>query len=240
MLLSIIIPTREEEKTIVRTLTQFRDALLIPYEIIVSDAGSKDRTAEAARPYCSAVIVFAGEKHTAGIGRNDGAKAAHGDFLAFIDADTEIPDPRAFFERALAHFENDPNMVGVTGPQRALPVIETSADRISFGFLNALVRFQNNVLHRGEGSGKFMLVRRTAFEKVRGFREDLATREDGDFFYRLSKIGRTYFDPRLLVFHGARRAHRIGWMRLWWIWTINTVSVALFNKAVADDWTPIR
>ncbi len=240
MLLSIIIPAREEEKTIARTLAQFKDTLLIPYETIVSDAGSKDRTVEAARPYSSTVVVFTGKKHTAGIGRNDGAKAARGDFLAFIDADTEIPDPRTFFERALAHFENDPNIVGVTGPQRALPAVETFADRLSFGCLNALTRLQNNVLHRGEGSGKFMLVRRGAFEKVHGFREDLVTREDGDFFYRLSKIGRTYFDPKLLVFHGARRAHRIGWARLWWIWTVNTISVALFDKTVADDWTPVR
>ena len=240
MLLSVIIPTREEEKTIAATIRELRDELTIPHEVIVSDARSSDRTAEIAREHAQVVVVFEGDKHTAGIGRNDGAKAAHGDFLAFVDADVHIPDPNAFFRRALAHFEKDPNLVGVTGPQRALPAVETWADRASFGYLNAIIRFQNNVLHRGEGSGKFMLVRRDAFEKVHGFREDLVTREDGDFFYRLSKIGRTYFDPKLVVYHGARRAHRIGWARLWWIWTINTISVTLFDKAVADDWTPIR
>ena len=240
MLLSIIIPTREEEKTIAETLRELRDALQIPYEIIVSDARSKDRTAEIARQHAHVVVVFEGGKHTAGIGRNDGAKAAHGDFLAFIDADTRIPDPNVFFERALAHFEKDSGLVGVTGPQYALPSVETWADRASFGFLNALLRFQNNILGKGEASGKFMLVRRTAFEKIGGFREDIVTREDGDFFYRLSKVGRTYFDPKLKVYHGARRAHRIGWARLWFIWTINTISVALFDKAIANDWTPIR
>lgn len=240
MMLSIIIPTREEEKIIAKTLTQFKDTLLIPHETIVSDARSSDNTVLIAQKISHIVVVFDGNKHTAGIGRNDGAKVAHGEYLAFVDADTEIPNPHTFFERALAHFKNDRGVVGVTGPQRASPAIETWADRISFGYLNAVVRFQNNVLHRGEASGKFILVSRAAFEKIGGFREDLVTREDGDFFCRLSKIGKTVFDPSLMIYHGARRAHAIGWARLWYIWIINTISVTFFDKAVADDWTPIR
>ncbi len=240
MLLSIIIPTREEEKVIVNTIKELRNVLTFSYEIIISDARSKDHTVEIARKYADTVVVFEGDKHTPGIGRNDGAKVAHGDFFAFIDADVHIPNADAFFKRALSHFNEHPKLVGITGSQRALPIIETWADRVSFGYLNAVIRFQNNILGRGEASGKFMLVRREAFEKIHGFREDLHTREDGDFFYRLSKIGKTYFDSKLIVYHGARRAHKIGWARLWWIWTINTISVIIFNKAIADDWTPIR
>lgn len=240
MQLSIIIPAREEEKTIAKTILQFRDHLTIPHETIVSDARSHDRTVEIAREVAHVVVVFDGEKHTVGIGRNDGAKAATGEYLAFVDAGVEIPDTQAFCERALAHFKEDPRIVGVTGPQRALPAIETWADRLSFGFFNATIRLENNVLHRGEASGKFMMVSRKAFERVGGFREDLVTREDGDFFYRLSRIGRTVYDPSLLVYHGARRAHALGWARLWYIWIMNTLSVAFCNRAVADDWTPIR
>lgn len=240
MLLSIIIPAREEEKIIAQALTQFKGTLSSPYETIVSDASSKDRTVDIAREYADRVIVFTGEKHTAGIGRNDGAKVARGDYFVFIDADTEIPDPQVFFERAIQLFKNDPDVVGVTGPQRVRPDTETWADRFSLGALNALIRFLNNVARRGEAVGKFMIVSRAAFENVHGFREDLVTREDGDFFYRLSKIGRTVYDPSLLTYHSGRRAHKVGWAHLWYIWTVNTLSVLVFNKAVADDWTPIR
>ena len=239
-MISIIIPAREEEQAIERTVMQFRDHLSIPHEVIVSDARSKDRTAEIARRTADITVVFSGEKHTAAIGRNDGARVASGEYFAFIDAGVDVPDPQAFFEQALAHFEHDPNVVGVTGPQRASPDVETWADRLSYGFLNWELRFLNNVLHRGEASGKFILVRRDAFEKIGGFREDLVTREDGDFFYRLSKIGRTVFDPSLRIYHGARRPHALGWPRLWGIWIFNTISVLLFNKSAADDWTPIR
>lgn len=239
MQLSIVIPAREEEKTIAKTISQFKDTLAIPYEIIVSDARSTDHTVAIARETADVVVVFDGEKHTAGIGRNDGAKVARGEFIAFIDAGVEVPHPQDFFERALSHFK-DPRVVGVTGPQRALPSIETWADRISYGLFNQSLRFQNNVLRRGEASGKCMIVRREAFERAHGFREDLVTREDGDFFYRLSRMGRTVFDSSLMIYHGARRPHSLGWGRLWYIWIMNTISVMTRNKAVADDWTPIR
>lgn len=239
MRLSIIIPAREEEATIARTIAQFKHALSIPHEIIVSDARSHDRTVAVARETAHVVVVFDGERHTAGIGRNDGTKVARGEYLAFVDADVVIPDPEAFFARALAHFE-DERVVGVCGPQRAQPAVETWADRLSFGLLNLTLRIQNNLLHKGEASGKFMLVRRSAFDMVHGFREDLVTREDGDFFYRLSRVGRTIYDPSLLVYHGARRAHALGWPRLWYIWTMNTIWFALFNKSLEDDWTPVR
>jgi len=239
MQLSIVIPAREEEKTIAETVLQFKNSLVIPHEIIVSDARSTDRTVAVAKEVANVVVVFDGEKHTAGIGRNDGAKVARGEYLAFVDAGVGVPDPQKFFERALSHFK-DPKVVGVTGPQRAYPAIETWADRLSYGFLNQSLRLQNNILRRGEASGKFMLVRRDAFKKINGFREDLVTREDGDFFRRLAHEGRTVFDQSLLIYHGARRPHALGWRRLWYIWIVNTIAVLFFNKAVADDWTPVR
>ncbi len=239
MQLSIIIPAREEEKAIAQTITQFKDNLTIPHEIIVSDARSKDRTVAIARETAHVVVVFDGTRHTAGIGRNDGAKVARGEYLAFVDAGVLIPDPQAFFDRALAQFD-DPQVVAVCCAQWAFPEIETWADRLSLGYLNFVVRLQNNLLHKGEANGKFMLVRRSAFDAVHGFREDLHTREDGDFFYRLSKIGRTVYDPSLVIYHAARRAHEIGWTRLWYIWTVNTIYFSLTNKSPTEDWTPIR
>jgi glycosyltransferase involved in cell wall biosynthesis len=238
MKLSIIIPTREEEKAIAGTVAQFK-ALSIEHEIIVSDGGSKDHTVERARLAAHVVIVYDGRKHNASIGRNDGAKIAKGEFLCFIDADVVIPEPQKFFERALSHFD-EKKIVGVCGPQRALPHLATWADKVSFGYLNAIIRLQNNILHRGETSGKFMLVRRDAFEHVHGFREDLVTREDGDFFYRLSKVGKTVFDPKLIVYHGARRAHQIGWPKLWYVWTKEILYFWIHDKSQVDDWTPMR
>ncbi len=238
-MLSIIIPTREEEKVIGSALQHLDTHLMIEHELIVSDGRSLDDTVRIAEHHADIVKVFTGEHHNPAIGRNDGAREAQHDYLVFIDADTHIPDPEGFFRIALSHM-TDPAVVGVTGPQRALPRVERISDRLSFGLLNLAIRINNNVLHRGEASGKFMMVRREAFDKVGGFRTDLVTREDGDFFYRISKIGRTRYDPRLMVYHGARRAHALGWARLWSLWILNTIHVSLFDKALSRDWTPIR
>lgn len=240
MRLSIIIPTRQEERTIERTVRHLKKSVGDEMQIIVSDGQSTDKTVELALTCADDVVLYESEApHNASKGRNDGARIATGTFLCFIDADVRIPEPKTFFERALLHFD-DERIVGICGPQRAEPTVETWADRMSFGLLNMGLRIQNNVLHLGEASGKFMLVRADSFRAVGGFREDLATREDGDFFKRLSKRGKTVYDPSLLVYHGARRAHAIGWRRLWPVWMWNTIHVAATDTAHSKDWTPIR
>jgi glycosyltransferase involved in cell wall biosynthesis len=239
MELSIIIPTREEQDAIVATLTQFKD-LQLSHEVIVADGGSVDETVIRATPYADKVVVFHDEERTAGKSRNRGAAVAQGTYLAFIDAGVRIPDSNAFFTQALSHFKNDPTLVGVAVGQKVPKDKRTFGDRVSFALLNTLLRLSNNVLGIGEASGKGMIVSRDAYMKVGGFREDLHTREDGDFFARIRKLGRTYYDPTLFVYHDARRAHAIGWIRLWGIWTINSVWFLLTGKVVAKDWKPFR
>ncbi len=237
---SIIIPTREEERAIKATVEQFRP-LSLPHEVIVSDDSSTDRTVEIAQT-CADKVVTAhpGDRQTPARARNSGARVAEGDIFVFIDSTVEIPRLEEALKRISDLFAADPELLAITGPQRASPTIERWSDRISFGIFNYIIRFQNNVLHKGEASGKIMVVRRSAFERVGGLREDLVTREDGDFFARLSHVGRTYFDPKLMIYHSARRARAIGWDHLWWIWSINVVSLAFLRKPAADDWTPVR
>ena len=108
------------------------------------------------------------------------------------------------------------------------------------GLTNVTIRFQNNVLHHGEANGKLMIVRRSGFDAVSGLREDLVTREDGDFFARLSRVGETRYEPALVVFNTWRRAHQLGWIRLQWIWMTNTIAFAVTGKPLAKEWKPLR
>jgi glycosyltransferase involved in cell wall biosynthesis len=59
-----------------------------PYEAIVVDDGSQDRTAAIARDE-GAQVVGVNHRHIAAT-RNAGARAARGDRLVFIDADTRV------------------------------------------------------------------------------------------------------------------------------------------------------
>ena len=56
-MLSIIIPTREEEKAIGATISRLKSGLTLPHEIIVSDGHSSDRTVEIAKSFGAKVIV---------------------------------------------------------------------------------------------------------------------------------------------------------------------------------------
>ena len=240
-MISIVYPTLNEEPFIGISLSAMKSKLTLPHELIVSDGHSTDKTVEVARKYADIVVEYTGEKRqNISQGRNAGAKAAHGEFLVFMDADSHIVDPDAFFTRALSHFEKDPDLVGLAVRLKVWPEAETLADRIIFGVMMFNLRIMNNVLHVGESPGEFQMMRRSVFEKLGGFREDLITREDSDMFLRLSKAGRTYFDPDLTVFHSGRRAHKLGWPHLLRVWATNVVWVALFHRAKSKEWTVVR
>jgi len=235
-MISIIIPTFREEKDIADSIKAIKGGFSLPHEIIVSDGGSNDKTVEIAQQYADRVIV--GEPGVSKQ-RNSGARAAKGEFLVFIDCGSTIGNPNIFFKRALDDF-NDPRIVGVSAAQRVFPESETYADWIIYGFFSYGYRLLNNVLHIGTASGKLQMVRREAFEKTTGFREDLVAGEDTEMFHRLGKIGKTKFDPHLVVFHANRRARQIGWPRLLLSWTLNTLWLILFNKSFSKKWKNIR
>src|SRR5690242_14030921 len=87
-MLSIIIPTYNEEEYLPRLLASIRSQRFEGYEIIVADNKSTDRTREIAARF-GAKIVDGGMP---GPGRNLGARAAQGDLLLFLDADVILPD----------------------------------------------------------------------------------------------------------------------------------------------------
>ena len=239
-MLSVVIPTLQEEKAIGPMLRWVKEKLTLPHEIIVADGNSSDKTVERARGLANTILIATGVAPSPARQRNQGGRAAHGEYIVFLDCDVTIDDPDWFFTHAIQEMEKDPKLVGITGPQRARPGCETWADRVNFGILNQSIRLKNNALGMGEVSGKFMFVRKSAFDKVGGLRDDLITREDADFFWRLSRIGKTRYYSKLMIYHGARRAHAIGWWRLWYIWLFNTMWVSLFDKAYVSEWVPIR
>jgi glycosyltransferase involved in cell wall biosynthesis len=241
-MISIVIPTLSEEKILGATLSQLKSALTLPHEIIVSDGGSKDRTIEIARQHADQVVVHSGSaRQTIAQGRNDGARAARGEFVVFLDADCSLLDPDNFFGAALANFRLDKRLVALTAPIRVLPEQETLADKIGWKVINSVAIFKNNVLQQGEvPGGEFAMFPREVFDAVGGYNESLVTREDRDIFIRLSKKGKTLCDPRLTVYHTGRRVHSIGWTRSIGLFLVNTLSYHIRGKVHSKEWTPVR
>jgi len=89
--ISFIVPAHNEEACLGRTLEAIResaDFVAQPYEIIVVNDASTDSTAEIARQN-NARVVDVNHRQIAAT-RNSGARAAAGDRLFFVDADTII------------------------------------------------------------------------------------------------------------------------------------------------------
>ncbi|MFA6338661.1 MAG: glycosyltransferase [Candidatus Paceibacterota bacterium] len=239
-MISFIIPTLNEEKIIEKTISCI-SILNDKHEIIISDGGSLDKTLEIAKKYnCKISKHEEKEKQTIAGGRNNGAKIAEGDYLAFIDADCFIYDSNSFFKKALNIFEKDKNIVALTVSIKVLPEFEKLSDKVIFRCLNSLYFILNNILHIGGASGEFQMIKNDEFKKVKGFDENLVTGEDHDLFRRLAKIGKTKFVSDLTIYHTGRRAHKIGWAKLLSLWTINSISTIFLKKSSSKVWEEIR
>lgn len=241
-MISFIIPTLNEEKVLEKLLLNLRQITVLDYEIIVSDGKSTDRTVEIAQKLADKVVENpSGTRQTIGQGRNEGAKVAAGDLLIFLDADIHIPEPNAFFSRALEHFKKDPRLFGLSGWVRVFPEIETWAD--IFGYVivsDCMFYLLNNIFHHGSTCGELQIIKTEVFKKVNGFREELVAGEDKDLFYRISRLGHTRTDPKLLIYHTGRRPRAIGWPKLLWQWSRDSLHLTFFDKSHSKEWTVIR
>ncbi len=239
-IISIIIPTLEEDGFLEGTLKNL-SALQLSHEIIFTDGGSTDATLAIARRYTNKIVIWdKPRRQTFGEAKNAGAALAKGEYLVFIDADVIIPEPDAFFKEMLSVFERKPTLVAMTVPLK--PWIENHSlkDALFCAPLNFWYVISNNLFSYGNASGEFQMIRRSVFEDASGYREDLAGGEDTDMFNRLGKIGRTLSYWHLSVRHSCRRAHKTGWLRLYWMWARQGFSVLVRNRTAYKEWAVVR
>lgn len=90
-MISFVVPAHNEEQLLGGTLDAIHMAARAagkPYEIVVADDGSTDRTSQVARDH-GAVVVRVSHRQISAT-RNSGARAARGNPLVFVDADTQV------------------------------------------------------------------------------------------------------------------------------------------------------
>lgn len=238
--ISIVIPTLREEQYLERTLKNLQ-SLQLPHEIIISDGGSTDGTLEIARRYTDKIVVWdKSHRQTFGEAKNAGAALAQGEYFVFIDADVILPEPEHFFREILNFFAANPKVVAATVPLKVLPDHARFGDRFFMEPLNIWYILSNNYLHFANASGEFQMVRADAFKRVGGFSEHLIGGEDTDFFNKLGRIGRTRIYTKLAAYHTCRRPHKVGWVKLYFIWLWQGITVLMFKQTAMKEWKVIR
>ena len=242
--ISVIIPTRNEEKTISNTIAQY-EPFWEKYnlEIIVSDANSKDQTFEEVakwtQKYPNRVLWTqpSGPQNIA-IGRNAGARIATGHILFHTDADVRIPDPEVFFSTILDGFKQ-PEVAAMTTPIRIYPEEATLADRMYHWLMNTTIRC-SIPLGWSIAKGESQLVRRTAFENIGGYDEKLVAGEDCNLFFRIQKAGKVVYAPEIAVHHSPRRFRQYGYLKISYLYFMEGVSRLFTHQSFAREWKVVR
>ncbi len=174
---SVIIPTLNEEEYLPKLLKSLMEQSFQDFEIIVSDAGSRDRTRAIAKEYGALVV----EGGMPGIARNAGAKKAAGDFLFFLDADV-IP-AKDFLENAFKEmWERYIDLATC----EFKPIGNKLLDRIINRLIYTVIRIERKI--KPEAFGFCILVTRRLFERIIGFDESVVLAEDCDFVRRAAKF----------------------------------------------------
>ncbi len=196
--ISVAIPVRNEEQSIGQLLDCLQNQTLAPAEILVTDGGSTDRTAQIIEEHNHGPIpvrlIRAGQA-LPGRGRNLAAAQAENEWVAFVDAGVR-PEP-TWLESLAKRAQGTTDVDVVYGNYE--PVTDT---------LFKLCAVMTYVAPPSEIDGKLVrprsiasaLMKRSVWQSVGGFPEDLRSAEDLVFMNRIdSACHRVTTAPEALV-----------------------------------------
>jgi glycosyltransferase involved in cell wall biosynthesis len=221
-MISFVIPAHNEGALIGRTLSAVRESarqLAEPSEVIVVDDASTDGTGEIARGQGARVIPVRFRRIAAT--RNAGGRAAAGDLLFFVDADTVATAPavRAAVRALRGGAVGGGAAVRFDGP---VPLYAAILERAVLPVLLPLLKM---------APGCFLFCTRRAYLAAGGFDEALAWSEEVAFSNRLKRQGRFVLLRESVITSGRKvRAHSaLGLLRV-------GVRLALGRRNGLDYW----
>jgi len=200
-MLSIIIPTKNEEKLLPLLLQSIKNQDIKYHEIIVADGGSTDRTCDIASN-CGCEVVLGESPAKA---RNNGAKAASGDLLLFLDADVVLDGNLSV---ALDEFERRRLDVASCCLTLRKSRVGTFLCKIVY---NLPIRLLERTLPHGDD---FILARKAMHEMIDGFDEEVRIAEVHDYVRRAAKFGSFGLLRSMKISTSARRYEISGVLRV--------------------------
>jgi len=232
--ISVIVPTLNEEKYLPRCLKSLVDQTSNEsIEIIVVDGGSSDLTVQIAKKYADKVLFK--PKAPVGAARNLGAKAATGEILAFIDADT-IANPQ-WADSIIEAFRRRPSAVGVTGP--TLPYDGHLSDLITYRLWTIYLQRLLLNLQMPHVIGFNCAYRRAPFLSVGGFDEDMVMSEDIKLAHKIRRYGEIRFEKEMSALTSARRFRKFGHAYIAGLYLLNGFSTLILDWS-HSTYPPVR
>ncbi len=231
-LISVVVPAHNEEKRIGHLLRSLADQETgFPFEVIVVDNASPDRTSAIAKE-AGVRVLFENQKgYSYPIIR--GCAAARGEVICITDADVIAPND--WLKKIKRAYGENPDAAGIGG-------IFYYHDGSKF--LNLALRVIYTISPKliiAEMNGTNMSFRKTAYEKVGGFEYGVNLSSETLLARKLRATSRILIKKDLLVYTSCRRfvsvrsAFKELSRRL-----INALSIKLRKKVVFGSFEDIR
>lgn len=175
-LVSIIVPTKNEENNLRDCLDACQNQDYKNIEIIVIDNHSTDQTREIAKEYTSKVFVKRPERSAQ---KNFGAKRAEGQYILFLDADACLTDGVIF------------QCVNLVRSKGKSMVIIPERD-IGKGFWSAVKALERSFYLGDDTIEAPWFYKKASFLSLGGYDESMFAGEDWDLFDRARQKGFLY------------------------------------------------
>jgi len=230
-MVSVIIPTYNEESSILATLDQLKHVRGC-FEVLVADGSSTDRTCElvlqATAGYPHPLRLVQSARNRA-LQSNSAAQHACGDALLFLHADILVPpDAVESIEQGL----RDRSVIG----GNFQIVFEGDSAVTSFFTWCYRVRRPFGIYYGDSG----VFVRREVFERLGGFKP-VPIMDDYEFVRRMEHAGRTVcLDPPLLVSDRRWRVQGLFTTLFSWVWIQALYSLGVPAERLARWYGPVR
>jgi glycosyltransferase involved in cell wall biosynthesis len=228
-LVSIVIPACNAEAFIEYT---FRSVLAQTYqnfEVIVVDDGSRDCTLEIIESFMqkdSRIRLFKQQNAGVGAARNLAMQEAKGKYIAPIDAD-DIWFPQKL-EKQVSCLENADESVGLVYSWSVY--LNEAGEMTNYSPFGKFGRVEGNVFkflvfYNFLDNGSTMMFRRSCVDRVSGYRCDLKTCEDWEFYIRVAEHYQFCIVPEYLI----------GYRQYFGSISSNCTAMAHFHELVMDE-----
>lgn len=198
-MISIIIPTYNEEDFLPILLESIKKQSYKDYEIIVADNNSTDRTRFLAKKE-GARVVNGGLPAK---GRNNGARVAQGDWLLFLDADVVLP---ANFLIIAINEIKERNLLVASCLVK--PISNKKVDIFLHDAANIYMKLMVKVFPHASGSCIFSKTK--IYHQLNGFNEKIKLAEDHDYVSRAKKIANFGLLKKVKIPVSVRRLDKDG------------------------------
>jgi glycosyltransferase involved in cell wall biosynthesis len=207
---SVVIPTYNREKLVSEAIQSVLRQTYTNFELIVVDDGSTDNTKVVVDSYKDPRIRYEyQENRGVSAARNNGINVSTGDYIAFLDSDDLYLE--AALEKSVNSLESH-KQVGFSYGQRynmrengeVVYRIRKSPFHSSSTVIDSIEQVRE-LITASPTVTSAPTIRRSCFEKIGGFNEDLWFAEDYHFYVRLSKRYPSFYIAEPLMY---RRCHR--------------------------------